>query len=207
MILWTIRHSKPYNPTDVCYGRLDFDVSPSFPDESSKAIEALVKSGAKPSKLYSSPLLRCLRLAEKASEATGLHIQKEDAIQELNFGNWEGEKLTAVPRNEMHSWLKDLRGFRFPNGESFHDVDKRVESFLDSLDDDGEFLWITHAGVIAALHHFACGLPDEDFVEGKFSYTMVSRFEFKRNKEGHFRGSVKKIHDGIQMPPLNMGSL
>ncbi len=202
MILWTFRHTKPYNPNDVCYGQLDFDVSPTFPEESSSAIGDFLKSGAKPTRLYSSPLLRCLRLAEEVSKATGLAIEKVDPLKEINFGTWEGQKLTAVPRAEMTSWMQDLRGFQFPQGESFYDVDKRVEAFLDTLPDSGEFLWVTHAGVIAALQHFACGVPDQDFVEGKFSYTMVNRFEFARNAESHYRGTFTKIHDGIQMPPL-----
>ena len=205
MILWTFRHTKPYNPNDVCYGRLDFDVSATFPEESRLAIDAFLKSDAKPSRLFTSPLLRCLRLSEEVSKATGLTPEKENSLQEINFGTWEGQKLTAVPKNEMSAWVHDLRGFRFPNGESFYDVDKRVENFLDSLDDNGEFLWVTHAGVIAALQHFACGLPDSRFVEGEFSYTMVNRFEFKRNSNGHYRGTFVKIHDGIQMPPLPLG--
>lgn len=205
MILWTIRHSKPYNPNDVCYGRMDFDVSPTFPEESEGAIKALLAAGAKPTRMFTSPLLRCLRLAEKASEATGLPMEKRDEIIEINFGDWEGQKLTAVPREQMQGWANDLRGFRFPNGECFYDIDKRAQSLLDSLDDDGEFLWISHAGVIAALQHFACGLPDDQFVEGAFSYTMVTKFEFKRDAEGHYRGTFAKIHDGIQMRPLKIG--
>ena len=153
----------------------------------------------------SKTLLRCLRLAEEVSKATGLAIEKVDALKEINFGTWEGQKLTAVPRAEMAGWMQDLRGFRFPNGENFYDMDKRVGAFLDTLPDDDEFLWVTHAGVIAALQHFACGLPDSDFVEGKFSYTMVNRFELTRNAEGHYRGTFTKIHDGIQMPPLPLG--
>ena len=205
MILWTFRHTKPYNPKDVCYGQLDFDVSPSFQEESKLAIDAFLKTNAKPTKLYSSPLLRCLRLAEAVSKATGLAIEKKDALKEINFGTWEGQKLTAVPKAEMAAWVQNLRGFRFPQGENFYDVDKRVSVFLDSLEDNGEFLWVTHAGVIAALQHFACGLPDSQFVEGEFSYTMVNRFEFKRNADGHYRGNFIKIHDGIQMPPLPLG--
>lgn len=202
MILWTIRHSKPFNPNDVCYGRMDFDVSPTFPEEASKSIAAFLKTGAKPSKLYSSPLLRCLRLAEKASEATGLSIEKENAIQEIHFGSWEGVKLSCVPAEEMEGWKKDLRGFRFPGGENFYDVDSRVSKFLDSFPEESEILWVTHAGVIASLQHFACGVPDNDFVEGKFSYTMVTRFDLTRNSEGHYRGTFEKIYDGLQMKPL-----
>lgn len=205
MILWTFRHTKPYNPNDVCYGRMDFDVASTFPQESDEAIDDYLKAGAHPTRLFASPLLRCMRLAEKVSKATGLGIEKSDALKELHFGTWENTKLTLVPRDEMNAWRKDLRGYRFPEGESFHDVDKRVEAFLDTMDDNGEFLWVTHAGVIAALQHFACGLPDEVFVEGMFSYAMVSRFEFKRNSEGHFRGTFTTVHEGIKMPPLNMG--
>ena len=130
MILWTIRHTKPYNPNDVCYGRLDFDVSPTFEEEADGAIRAFLATGAKPTRLFSSPLLRCLKLAEKASAATGLAIEKEPAIIELNFGTWEGQKLTAVPRSEMHAWISDLRGFRFPEGENFYDIDERAGKFF-----------------------------------------------------------------------------
>ncbi len=205
MILWTIRHTKPFNPNDVCYGRLDFDVSPTFESESDGALDALLKAGAKPTRMFTSPLLRCLRLAEKAEKVTGLPMEKREEIIEMNFGTWEGQKLTVVPREEMVAWSRDLRGYRFKDGESFHDIDRRVQSLLDTLDDNGEFLWITHAGVIAALQHFACGLPDNQFVEGAFSYAMVTRFEFKRESDGHFRGTFTKIHDGIPMAPLKIG--
>ncbi len=205
MILWTIRHTKPYNPDDVCYGRLDFDVSPTFEEESDGALQALVGANARPTRMFSSPLKRCLKLAEKAKKVMGLAVEKQDAIIEMNFGTWEGQKLTEVPREEMDAWAKDLRGYRFKDGESFYDIDRRVQSFLDTLDDNGEFLWITHAGVIAALQHFACTLPDDQFVEGAFSYAMVTRFELARNSEGHFRGTFTKIHDGIQMQPLKIG--
>lgn len=205
MILWTIRHTKPYNPNDVCYGRLDFDVTPTFEEESDGALKALVDAGAKPTRLFSSPLIRCMRLAEKASALTKLPIEKREEIIEMNFGSWEGQKLTEVPRNEMKDWANDLRGYKFKDGECFYDIDRRVQSLLDTLDDNGEFLWISHAGVIASLQHFACGLPDEQFVEGAFSYAMVTRFDFKRNSEGHFCGNFTKIHDGIQMKPLKIG--
>ena len=33
---------------------------------------------------------------------------------------------------------------------------------------------------------------------------MVTRFELHRNKDGHYRGTFKTVHDGIQMPPLVM---
>lgn len=205
MILWTIRHTKPYNPHDVCYGRLDFDVSQTFDSESSGAINALLNARAKPEKMFTSPLKRCLKLAQKVQLATNLTFEIRKELIELNFGSWEGQKLTAVPKIEMQAWAHNLRGYRFTGGECFYDIDARVSKFLNSLNDNGEFLWITHAGVIASLQHFACGLSDNNFVEGAFSYAMVTRFEFTRNAQGNFCGTFTKIYDGIKMPPLKIG--
>jgi alpha-ribazole phosphatase len=42
-------------------------------------------------------------------------------------------------------------------------------------------------------------------VEGAFSYAMVTKFEFKRDADGHYHGTFTKIHDGIQMAPLKIG--
>jgi broad specificity phosphatase PhoE len=105
----------------------------------------------------------------------------------------------------MHAWISNLRGYRFPEGENFYDIDERAGKFLDSLPDEGEFLCITHAGVIAALQHSRCGLPDEVFAEGMYSYAMVTKFEFTRNEDGKFYGTFTKLHDGIPMPTLKMG--
>ena len=77
MILWTIRHTKPYNPNDVCYGRLDFDVSPTFEEESDGALKALLGAGAKPTRMFTSPLKRCLRLAEKGIDPERRRVSHE----------------------------------------------------------------------------------------------------------------------------------
>ncbi len=203
MILWTLRHTKPYNPTDVCYGQSDFDVSPTFDAEFPPAIEVL-KKRCHAQSLYSSPLKRCKKLAEKASEALGLPIVAEDALREIHYGSWESIKLSAVPKEEMSAWKSDLRGYRFPGGESFRDVDIRIGKFIESLVDNGdeEVLFVTHAGVIAAIEHSICGVPDSEFVEGEFPYAMVTRFEIHAAADGSLKGSFEKLYGGIQQASL-----
>lgn len=204
MILWTLRHTKPHNPTQVCYGRLDFDVAPSFPEEFPGALAALKIFGAKPVAFYSSPLLRCRRLAEKVSEALQLEPVYASEIQEVNFGSWEGVQLEKVPATEMASWRRDLRGYQFPGGESFYQVDKRVSSLLDRCFASGkETLWVTHAGVIASLMHTYSGVADGDFVEGRFPYALVTRFEFAKTG-GKLAAKFENVYGGISMQPLEV---
>ena len=40
----------------------------------------------------------------------------------------EGAGLVSA----MHAWISDLRGFRFPEGENFYDIDERAGKFLDA---------------------------------------------------------------------------
>ena len=202
MFLWTLRHTKPYNPKDVCYGRSDFDVSPSFASEYPPAVQVL-QEDAKATRLFSSPLLRCYRLAEKVSEAVHLPIEKAEALYELNFGSWEMVRLADVPKNEMNAWKADFRGYRFPGGESFHDMDIRVGKCLTELlleeEKSGEesgIISVTHAGVIASIEHSVCGVPDSDFIEGAFPYAMVTRFRLHL-ENGKPRGNFETLYGGI----------
>lgn len=201
MILWTLRHTKPYNPNDVCYGQSDFDVSPSFEREFPPAV-AVLKEKSRAKSLYASPLKRCYKLAEKASEALGLPIETEDALREIHYGSWENVKLSAAPKEEMAAWKNDLRGYRFPGGESFRDVDVRIGHFIRKILDKPEVLFVTHAGVIGAIEHSICGIPDEDFIEGEFPYAMVTRFEIHKAADGSLKGSFEKLYGGIQQASL-----
>lgn len=201
MILWTLRHTKPYNPNDVCYGQSDFDVSPSFEREFPPAV-AVLKEKCRAKSLYASPLKRCYKLAEKASEALGLPIETEDALREIHYGSWENVKLSAAPKEEMAAWKNDLRGYRFPGGESFRDVDVRIGHFIRKILDKPEVLFVTHAGVIGAIEHSICGVPDKDFIEGEFPYAMVTRFEIHKAADGTLKGSFEKLYGGIQQASL-----
>ena len=201
MILWTLRHTKPYNPNDVCYGQSDFDVSPSFEREFPPAV-AVLKEKCRAKSLYASPLKRCYKLAEKASEALGLPIETEDALREIHYGSWENVKLSAAPKEEMAAWKNDLRGYRFPGGESFRDIDVRIGHFIRKILDKPEVLFVTHAGVIGAIEHSICGIPDEDFIEGEFPYAMVTRFEIHKAADGTLKGSFEKLYGGIEQASL-----
>ncbi len=206
MILWTLRHTKPFNPKDICYGHMDLDVSPSFlTEELPPILDAVKNANMKPEKIYSSPLQRSFKLAQKVGEFLEMPVHKAEEIKEVSFGSWEGQKLSEVPREEMAAWKADLRGYKFPNGESFHEVDDRMKILLHKcFKEHDEVLWVSHAGIIASVMHAYCNVPDEDFVEGRFHYAMITRFEFvEENGELKCTG-METVYEGLPMKPLDM---
>ena len=84
MALHLIRHTRPRIAEGVCYGRLDLDVSDTFPVEAQQVQSKLENSY---SNVFVSPLRRCLKLAEYLN----LSFEVDHRIQEMNFGDWEGQ--------------------------------------------------------------------------------------------------------------------
>jgi len=201
MILWTLRHTTPDVPKSVCYGRSDYDVASTFEEEYPHALAAL--SSCKANRVLTSPLRRCRRLAEKVAEALSLPIEIAPALSEIHFGEWERKSFSSIPDSEKQAWRNNLRHYRFPGGESFHDVGIRVADYLrETHSQDTEMLWVSHAGVISSLLHSFCGVPDDDFIEGKLGYGTLIRFDFSNwNKEiSHSSVSWEVVYPGRPQP-------
>lgn len=200
MILWTLRHTTPDVPRNVCYGQSDYDVAPSFDDEYPLAMASL--GACQATQVLSSPLLRCRRLAEKAAEHLNLPLEIAPALREIHFGEWEKKHFQDISDGDKAAWRANLRHYRFPGGESFHDVGLRVADYLVQSHAPGEqLLWVTHAGVISALLHTFGGVPDEEFIEGKLGYGTLIRFDFT-NWTPHSQGFVPWtiVYPGIPQP-------
>jgi alpha-ribazole phosphatase len=78
-------------------------------------------------------------------------------LQEMDFGAWEGQLWSALPRADLDRWAADVAGFRPPGGECFHDVLARLRDALNIL--RAPHLIVTHAGVIRAAQHALGGMP------------------------------------------------
>ncbi|MGV1086805.1 MAG: bifunctional RNase H/acid phosphatase [Mycobacterium sp.] len=81
------------------------------------------------SAVISSPLQRAHATATAAADALGLQVHVDDDLIETDFGDWEGLTFTeAAERDpELHGrWLRDT-GLRPPGGESFDEVQSRIE--------------------------------------------------------------------------------
>src|SRR2546426_8999017 len=96
-------------------------------DAVARRLAALPKIAA----IYASPLERARETATAIARARGLALRIERGLIELDVGAWTGRSLKRVARRpEWRAVQRHPRGFRFPRGESFTEMQARVRSAL-----------------------------------------------------------------------------
>jgi len=84
--------------------------------------------------VYASPLERTRETAKPIAAARGLKVQIDRGLLECDFGDWTGAKLKDLMK--LPEWQTVQRypsGFRFPDGESFAEMQTRIVGALDQL--------------------------------------------------------------------------
>lgn len=84
--------------------------------------------------LYASPMERTKETAAPIAKALGLRVRSNRGLLEADFGSWTGRKLTDLMK--LTDWQQVQRypsGFRFPNGESFSEMQQRMCGTLQDL--------------------------------------------------------------------------
>jgi probable phosphoglycerate mutase len=111
--------------------------------------------------IYSSPLERAKETAAPISAARGLRTQVDRGLFECDFGDWTGAELKQLMK--LPEWQTVQRSpsmFRFPNGESFTEMQTRMVSTLDRLraaHPGGTIVCVSHADTIKAAVAHALG--------------------------------------------------
>jgi broad specificity phosphatase PhoE len=111
--------------------------------------------------VYSSPLERTRETAAPIAAAVGCDVQIDDALIELDVGDWTGLALKeAYKRPEWATIQRYPSGFTFPNGESFVEMQGRMIGVLGRLRarHPGEtVVAVSHADPIRAAVAYAMG--------------------------------------------------
>jgi probable phosphomutase (TIGR03848 family) len=111
--------------------------------------------------IYSSPLERARETAAPIGVARGLKVTVEKGLLECDFGDWTGHELKDLMK--LPEWTTVQRypsGFRFPNGESFTEMQTRMVSTLQRLGErhpGGVVVAVSHADPIKAAVAHAMG--------------------------------------------------
>jgi len=148
MSLWLVRHAQPLFAQGVCYGALDVAVDPEL---TQAAAEALVRALPDTVTVFTSPLQRCVQLADcLVALRPELRYQTDSRLREMDFGCWEGVPWADIPKESVDQWTADFARHRFGGKESANDVMARVASAWDERQ-DRTTLWITHSGVAQAV--------------------------------------------------------
>lgn len=107
-------------------------LSPRGQAQADKLAELL--SRAKLKAIYASPLERTMETAEPIANAAGLDVTPDDALLEMDYGTWQGKSLKVLRRRKLWSTIQSTPSLaRFPEGESFPEVQARIVNELDHL--------------------------------------------------------------------------
>jgi broad specificity phosphatase PhoE len=127
-----------------------------------RAIEGVV--AFEPAAIISSPLERCLAIAEPAASRLGLKLEVDERLQELGFGLLEGLSYPeALERNLSFPWGPTAHQWPIEGGESLEDFVARVRQVADALVARHERVAVlSHGGVVRVLTSYWLGVPDEN---------------------------------------------
>ena len=111
--------------------------------------------------VYCSPLERTKQTAQAISTELDLKVKQDRGLIELDVGDWTGRKLAQL--RKLKSWSsvqKYPSGFRFPNGESFTEMQTRMAGAVNRLVEKHPgkaIVAVSHADPIRALVAHAMG--------------------------------------------------
>lgn len=116
----------------------------------------------------SSPLRRTRETAEIVREKLGLNRDRfptDDRLKEISFGQFEGlspADIKSLHPDEHAKRKSDRWGHAAPDGESYHDLSKRVKGWLASVDED--MIVVAHGGISRVLRGHLLGLEANEIM-------------------------------------------
>lgn len=198
MSIYLIRHTTPFIEKGICYGQADIDVTGTFEAEAEN-IKTIIP--AKFEQVYSSPLIRCRKLAEHLFP--GHAIIYEHDLKEIHCGEWELQHWDAIPREVIDPWMNDFVHVQIPGGESYIRLfDRVIKCFEKIAASPKPVAIVSHGGVLRSIlsHitqtplkesfgvfglHYGCVVKINE-EEGVLKHQLLT--EIKQEKEQHKPG-------------------
>jgi alpha-ribazole phosphatase/probable phosphoglycerate mutase len=103
--------------------------------------------------IYSSDLDRSRYCARLIADDHGLVVVAEEALREINFGDWEGRTWLELQEAYPDDWqkrLQDLTNYQVPGGESLQDAADRIRPVIRRIlqkHPNGDVALVAHGGV------------------------------------------------------------
>ena len=113
--------------------------------------------------VYASPIDRARETAVPIAQALGIALRIERDLAEVDVGEWTGLSLAQARRRKEWSIIQNHpSGFRFPEGESFMEVQTRMTAAIARLVErhrGGTIVAVSHADPIKLYAAYALGTP------------------------------------------------
>jgi broad specificity phosphatase PhoE len=164
-VLVLLRHGEAVgNAEGRLLGRMDSPLTERGRAQAA-SLTALLDPAKTVSRVITSPLAR----ARSTAEALGLDvpIETDERWTEVDYGSFDGERLSGVPAEVWRSWRADP-GYRPPGGETLAELGVRVRSACEELfSADGagaraesDVVVVSHVSPIKAAVCWALGTGD-----------------------------------------------
>lgn len=180
-LLLLVRHGQTPTTGSVLPGRAPgLHLSDRGREQAERVAERL--AGLRVDALYSSPMERAQETAAPTAARTGLAVTAEEGLLECDFGGWTGSAisdLAALP--EWQTVQHSPSQFRFPDGESFPEMQARIVGAMERVRDahaGGVVVCFSHADPIKAAVAHALGTPLDLFQRIYISPGSVSAISY-----------------------------
>ena len=131
--------------------------------------------------VYASDLRRARATGMAIAEAFGVDYNVRPALREIDFGQWEGLTWKEIEQRDgayARRWMAEYPLLTAPDGEAFHDFERRVLNEVQLLAStlEGRIAVVTHAGVIRTVLGALAGWRDQDAWQQTRSYCSIIRY-------------------------------
>ena len=150
--------------------------------QAKRVADRLGELARKPVALYVSPLERTRETAVPIARALRLRAQVDRGLLECDFGLWTGKKLHLLAKKpEWRAVQHAPSTFRFPEGESFTEMQLRIWTTLERVaakHRNRTVVVVSHADPIKAAVTYAQGVPLDLFQRTVIATCSISAIAF-----------------------------
>lgn len=146
--------------------------------------------------IQTSPVQRARETAEAISAVCDVPSKTADALQEIDFGDWTGQRFDELEgRLDWSQWNRDRGSARAANGETMAEAQARIVGLIEQVARDhagATVALVSHCDLIrAAIAHYL-GLPLSRLLNFDVDPASISRLAV-----GEWGGRVLSINEAV----------
>lgn len=175
--IFIVRHPEVENyKENIFNGTIDVDLSQKGHKQAEILYDFFKDKDIKV--VFSSPMKRCLAVAEKFKKTCRVIIKNN--LKERSFGIFEGlswENVEKLHPKKAKDFLNDPFFYRVQNGESFFNVKNRVIPEINEILKAGEnTLIVAHGGINRVIISHLLDMKDESVLKISQDYACINHF-------------------------------
>lgn len=155
-VLYLVRHGETdWNKENRCQGCIDIELNKDGILQAEAAAKRL--SAENIDIVYSSSLKRAYTTAEIINKSLSVDLIKNESLNEINFGEWEGLTFDEMRRQSQYDydkWRFTPHLVNFPGEGSLKNVQDRAMKFVNDIIDKNNgknILIVSHGGVLKLI--------------------------------------------------------